>query len=289
MEQSNQPSRSQTVETLLLIIDKQWEEIVLLKERVAELERRLGLNSSNSSKPPSSDGLKKPTRTGSLREKTGKKPGGQTGHKGHTLAQVENPDRVIDHYPKKCMRCGETPDTATSAGYLKRQVIDVPERQPPAVTEHRAHACDCAHCGARTQTEFPEGVTAPVQYGPRIAALAVYLQTCQFIPEDRLAELLHDLYGIDISTATIATMEHRKAEELAPVAEVIGEKVRQAPVKHLDETGYRIGGATHKRTFIVSGKRSLVAACGGHGFSDLLSRLGQTRRSAGGRDWHHRA
>lgn len=252
MEQPNQPLQFQSIDTLLLIIEqqrliieRQQEQIATLTARVVELEGRLALNSSNSSKPPSSDGLKRPLRTGSLRKKTGRKPGGQTGHKGHTLAQTEKPDRVIDHYPEKCRKCGGTiPQTAMSAGYLKRQVIDVPEPQPPAATEHRAHACDCAHCGVRTQAEFPEGVTAPVQYGPRIAALAVYLQTCQFIPEDRLAELLHDLYGIDISTATIAAMEHRKAEELAPVAEAIGEKVRQAPVKHLDETGYRIGGAT---------------------------------------------
>jgi transposase len=251
MEQANQPSQSQLIDTLLLIveqqrliIERQQEQIATLTARVAELEHRLALNSSNSSKPPSSDGLKKPPRTGSLREKTGKKPGGQKGHKGHTLAQAEMPDLVINHYPGKCSNCGEASDTAISAGYQKRQVVDVPKPRPPVVTEHRAHACDCLHCGARTQAEFPEGVTAPVQYGPRIAALAIYLQTYHFIPEDRLAELLKDLYEIDISTATIAAMEHRKAEELAPVAEVIGEKVRQAPVKHLDETGYRIGGLT---------------------------------------------
>jgi transposase len=258
MEPTNQPLQSQAVETLLSIIEKQQtiiaeqaaiiekqrEEIATLTVRAAELERRLGLNSSNSSKPPSSDGLKKPPRTESLREKTGRKSGGQKGHKGHTLAQVEKPDQVINHYPVTCSNCGGAPDAAASASYQKRQVIDVPKPQPLVVIEHRAHACGCPHCGAQTQAAFPEGINAPVQYGPRIAALAIYLQTYHFIPEDRLAELLKDLYEIDISTATIAAMEHRKAEELAPVAETIGEKVKQAPVKHLDETGYRIGGRT---------------------------------------------
>jgi len=205
MEPPKQPLQPQSIETLLLIIEqqraiieRQQEEIAALTARVAELERQLALNSSNSGKPPSSDGLKKPPRTSSLREKSGKKSGGQKGHKGHTLAQVETPDRVVNHYPKTCSNCGGAPNTAASAGYQKRQVIDTPEPRPLFVTEHRAHTCGCS-CGAHTQAAFPDGITAPVQYGPRIAALAVYLQTYHFIPEDRLAELLKDLYGIDIS------------------------------------------------------------------------------------------
>ena len=112
MEHTDRPSQSQTIETLLMVIEeqratieKQRQEIAALSARVAELERRLELNSSNSGKPPSSDGLSKPPRTSSLREKTGKKSGGQKGHKGQTLAQTETPDRVIDHYPEICPDC----------------------------------------------------------------------------------------------------------------------------------------------------------------------------------------
>ena len=244
MEHADQPSQSQAIETLLAIIEAQRKEIAGLLARVSELERRLGLNSSNSSKPPSSDGLSRPPRTGSLREKTGKKSGGQKGHKGQTLAQTANPDRVVEHYPETCPRCGGVPDKTVSLGHRKRQVFDVPEPQPLQVTEHRAHTCGCPDCGAQMQAVFPADVTAPVQYGPRIAALAVYLRDCHFIPEDRLAVLLKDVCGIEISTATIAAMEHRKAEELAPVAEAIAQKVKEAPVKHMDETGYRVGGLT---------------------------------------------
>ena len=240
----NQPSQSQTIETLLSIIEKQREQIAALTARVAELERQLGLNSSNSGKPPSSDGLKRPARTGSLREKSGKKSGGQRGHKGETLRQIETPDTVIDHYPELCPQCGGTPGTAASIFHSKRQVMDLPEPQALTVTEHRAHLCACTNCGAHCQAGFPEGITAPVQYGARITALAVYLRTCHFIPEDRLAELLKDLFGIGISTATIAAMERRKAEELAPVADAIAGQVKQAPVEHMDETGYRISGTT---------------------------------------------
>lgn len=251
MENADRPSQSQTIETLLLVIEEQRavieaqrKEIAALLARVAELERQLGLNSSNSSKPPSSDGLSRPPRTGSLREKTGKKSGGQKGHKGQTLAQTATPDRVVDHYPETCPHCGGIPDKTASLGYRPRQVFDVPEPQPLQVTEHRAHTCGCPDCGAQTQAAFPADVTAPVQYGPRIAALAVYLRDYHFIPEDRLAELLKDVCGIEISTATIAAMESRKAEELAPVAEAIAQKVKEAPVKHMDETGYRVGGLT---------------------------------------------
>jgi transposase len=244
MEQGNQPSQSQTIETLLSIIERQQEQIAALTARVAELERQLGLNSSNSGKPPSSDGLKRPARTSSLREKSGKKSGGQRGHKGETLRQTGTPDAVINHYPVRCPQCGEAPGAAASLSHRKRQVMDLPKPQALTVTEHRAHLCACANCGAHCQADFPEGIAAPVQYGARITALAVYLRNCHFIPEDRLAELLQDLFGIGISTATIAAMEQRKAEELAPVAEAIAGKVKQAPVKHMDETGFRIGGAT---------------------------------------------
>jgi transposase len=86
MEEANQPPQSQTIETLLPIIENLRQENALLKARLAELERRLGLDSSNSSKPPSSDGLKRPPRTGSLREKSGKSSGGQRGHKSERLS-----------------------------------------------------------------------------------------------------------------------------------------------------------------------------------------------------------
>lgn len=242
MEEPNQPPQSQTVETLLQIIENLRQENALLRARLAELERRLGLDSSNSSKPPSSDGLKKPSRTGSLREKSGKNSGGQRGHKGETLRQTSAPDRVIDHYPTGCEQCGGT--GGASLSHQKRQVVDLPEPQGLTVTEHRAHTCGCTNCGAHIQAGFPDDVAAPVQYGPRLTAQIVYLRNCQFIPEDRLAELLKDLYGIDISTATIAAMEQRKAEELAPVAQAIAGRVKQAPVKHMDETGYRVSGTT---------------------------------------------
>jgi transposase len=215
-----------------------------LKARVAELERRLGFNSSNSGKPPSSDGLKKPPRTQSLREPSGKKSGGQKGHRGETLRQVENPDVIINHYPEGCANCAlkMTPEMGTT-GYQSRQVFDVPEPKV-VVTEHRAHSCVCPNCQTVTSAPFPEGVTAPAQYGARICAFVVYLLNYHFLPEDRLAELLSDLFGLKMVPATIARMSAACAQRFRGFADTVCEHIAAARVKHLDETGFRIGGRT---------------------------------------------
>jgi len=217
------------------------ETIVKLTARIAELERRLGLNSENSGKPPSSDGLKKPPRTRSVRDPSGKKPGGQPGHKGETLRQVAEPTVTIDHYPDRCEQCDSalTQDTATT--YSARQVFDLPEPQPLVVTEHRAHTCLCEQCGATTRAAFPEGVTAPVQYGARIAAFIVYLLQYQFIPEDRLVELMADLFGVKLAAATIARMSTLCAQRFQGFVSAVCQAVKTAAVKNLDETGFRIG------------------------------------------------
>src|SRR5262249_17340634 len=144
------------VELLLAQGALQNEQIVALKgelaaanARVAELERRLGLNSSNSGKPPSSDGLKKPSRTPSLRERSGKKTGGQKGHPGETLRRVENPDVIVDHYPEGCANCALKMTPEMDTGYQSRQVFDVPEPKV-VVTEHRATAA-CARIVKRSR------------------------------------------------------------------------------------------------------------------------------------------
>src|SRR3977135_1972018 len=130
-------------EELIALIAAQRAELAALKAQIAELERRLGLNSSNSGKPPSSDGLKKPARVARLSERRGKKPGGQKGHKGETLRQVVDPDDVVHHYPPGCSMCGLGLDPKTSVGHSARQVFDLPQQQPLVVTEHRAHDCQC--------------------------------------------------------------------------------------------------------------------------------------------------
>jgi transposase len=214
-------------------------------ERIKELERRLGLNSDNSNKPPSSDGYGKKPKQTNLREKTDKKSGGQEGHAGNNLEQVDKPNRIIDHCPSVCGECGGALGIEQSTGHRRRQVFDIPKPQPIEVTEHRAHRCQCPNCGTKTDASFPGDVTAPTQYGANIAAVVVYLQQWHLVPEDRLAELIRDVFGLNLTSATIAAMSQRKAEQWSDLADYIGELVKKAPVKHMDETGLRVCAALH--------------------------------------------
>ena len=218
-------------------------EIAALRAEVADLRRQLGRDSSNSSQPPSSDGLrKKPRIGGSLRGRSGKTSGGQTGHKGGTLRQVADPDCVVGHAACACGHCGLPLEAGSAIGVEKRQVFDLPERLL-RVTEHQASIYRCAHCRGVTKAAFPEGVVSPVQYGERIKAAAIYLNVQQLIPEDRTAQALSDLFGAPlICPASLVAWVAKKGRELRRVYETIGALVAEAKVRHLDETGFRIAG-----------------------------------------------
>jgi len=217
--------------------------IAALEAEVADLRRQLGRDSSNSSRPPSSDGFKKkPRLPGSLRGRSGKASGGQTGHKGGTLRQVADPDWVVRHEACACGHCGRSLDPRSATGIEKRQVFDLAER-PLMVTEHQASIYRCGHCRSETKAVFPDGVVSPVQYGERVKAAAVYLNIQQLIPEDRTAQALSDLFGAPlICPASIVAWVGKKAHELQQVYAFIGERVAAAKVRHLDETGFRIAG-----------------------------------------------
>ena len=214
-----------------------------LMQRIEALERQLGLNSKNSGKPPSSDGLKKPARVWSLRGKSDKPSGGQPGHKGETLRQVEQPDFIEKHHAKTCAHCRARLTAAMVTGVVKRQVFDIP-KPVLEVTEHQAEIYTCAHCKGVTQAVFPEGVISSAQYGPRVQATAVYLSFSQLLPEDRVAETMSDLFGVRLCPATVSAMGAKRASDLKPLADILAARVAADHVKHLDETGFRIGGRT---------------------------------------------
>jgi transposase len=244
MNPVSESQREPTREELIGLVAALTAENAALQARIAELERRLGLNSTNSGKPPSSDGLKKPPRVRSLREPSDKPPGGQHGHKGETLRQVAEPDSIVEHFPSSCTACGAAVTPAMSIGHSARQVFDLPDPRPLAVTEHRAHDCVCERCGVHSRAAFPDGVNAPVQYGPRIAAFVIYLLHYQLLPEDRLAELMADLFGVKLAAATIARMSRTGAARLRDFVAAVRDLVAGAAVKHMDETGFRIGAMT---------------------------------------------
>ncbi len=224
-------------------------EIAVLKQENAELRRRLELDSSNSSKPPSSDGPAKQPRTKkprnkSLRGKSDKNSGGQKGHKGNTLRQSETPDKVEHHKVCVCRHCQAKLDASNVINVERRQVFDIPKPQLD-VTEHRADISTCPACGKTTKAAFPEGVNAPAQYGPRIKAAAVYFNVQQLIPEDRSADIMTDLFGAPtLCPASITAWVDNKAKDFEPVVEAIKQQLKGCPVRHLDETGFRIGGKT---------------------------------------------
>ncbi|OGV35495.1 MAG: hypothetical protein A3E88_05165 [Legionellales bacterium RIFCSPHIGHO2_12_FULL_35_11] len=211
--------------------------------KIADLEKRLNKNSSNSSKPPSSDGLGKPPRTTSLRENGKHKSGGQKGHKGETLKQIETPDIIKKHILMTCPDCQHSLVQSPLLGMIKRQVFDIP---PPKieVTEHQAEVRYCTCCNKTAMAVFPSGVRAPVQYGEVIRSWGVYYQYQHFIPEDRLQQLFSDLYGIQLATATLTSYNQIAFDALAPFEESILSLVKEANVKNLDETGFRVDGKT---------------------------------------------
>ena len=225
------------------VISEKDRRIAELEAELAELRRRLGLNSTNSSKPPSSDGLKKKQRLArSLRGRSGKKSGGQEGHKGDTLRPVAKPDFVVSHEACACQHCQTPFGPQAAIGLEKRQVFDLPERLL-LVTEHQATVYRCEQCRGETKGTFPAGVASATQYGERIKAAAIYLNIQQLVPEDRTAQALSDLFGApSLCPASVVAWVGRKDEALKPVYESIGERVAEAKVRHLDETGYRVAG-----------------------------------------------
>jgi transposase len=169
-----------------------------LREQAAELAARVGQNSANSSKPPSPDGLGKPAPR-SLREKTGRKPGRPKGQPGATMQVADHPDRVVRHEPSCCAGCDRGLGGAGEAGVIRRQVTEIPLVKAK-VTEHQMIGRLCI-CGTVTWGRAPEGVTAPVQYGPRMAALGVYLWHGQFLEQEAAhrgrQRLVHVFTGVE--------------------------------------------------------------------------------------------
>lgn len=213
-----------------------------LETEVHELKNRLSKDSSNSSKPPSSDGLKRKPK--SLRKKSNKKPGGQQGRIGKGLAQVSNPDVIVTHTPSSCTGCGLDLRNVNGATAEQRQVFDIP--QPKInVTEHRVEEKKCPCCGERTRATFPENIKGPTQYGDRVRALIAYFSHQHFIPVDRVCEIFEDIFGVAISPGTCANVDEQLFENLKAFETGLKTYLLAAHVLHFDETGMRCEKKLH--------------------------------------------
>lgn len=225
-----------TAEQLLYLADTEPRRLVPI---VLDLQSRLTLNSTNSSKPPSSDGLHKPAPK-SLRQPTGRKPGGQQGHPGSTLRPVDKPDQIIPIPLDICPRgCGTSLKKRPVSAYVTRQVFDLPP-QKLFVTEHRAETKRCPACDALVTAPFPSHVSAPVQYGTRFLALLVYLRDQQFIASDRLSQLCADIFGQGVSEQIIQNAETTAYQNLQGFETQVMTLLPSAKILHADETGLRV-------------------------------------------------
>lgn len=237
-----------------------------LTVRVAELERRLGRNSGNSSLPPSSDTFDRPEKK--TAPKSGRKRGRQPGSSGSGLSMVADPDVVEEHLPASCTGCGSGLGPGDSVGFERRQVRDIP-LSSVTVTEHRAHRCRCA-CGTVTAEPMPGEVAgSPSSYGPNLRALAVYLLVFQHIPVERTAILLGDVTGAEVSTGWVASLLPEAAGLVADSLNLIRALLTMGHVLHADETTTRIGSV----------RRWLHVAC-----TDFLTLLHLAPRSRKGAD-----
>lgn len=226
---------------LRALVAEQAELIEQLRQRVAELEARLAKDSHNSSKPPSSDPPFRKPPPRSQRKASGRKPGGQKGHQGATRALVDEPDHVVVMALEGACTCGCC-QSQIDVELLpeRRQVVELVIGRE--VTEYRVVAGTCA-CGRVHRSDFPEGISAPVQYGPGVSAFAVYMTQYQLLPFERSAAVLAELAGITISPGSLyRAVESAAARLQAPVA-AIREALVGAPLAHADETGVRVGGA----------------------------------------------
>lgn len=222
------------------IIDKQNTMIKFLEDRIEILENNQKKDSSNSSKPPSSD-IGKPRRTQSLRTASGKKPGGQQGHTGETLSFSASPDEVVVHTLKQCSCCGKSLCSTQSLDYERRQVYDIPPIKM-LVTEHRGEIKNCPHCQTVTRALFPATITQPVQYGSNVQQLAVYFTQYQLLPYGRTSEIFKDLFGHGLSSSFLVNNNRRCADKLQPFITDLKAQLLKQPVLHADETGYYFEG-----------------------------------------------
>ncbi len=232
------------VEDLYSTIDFLTDQLQQMSRRVHLLEDQAAKNSNNSSKPPSSDGFKRQRKTKSLRKKSGKKPGGQSGHEGFNLKMIDNPDEVIVHPLERCQYCRQSLKDVSVFNYDNRQVFDLPVMKLFTV-EHRVEIKECPCCHKINSAAFPEGITHKTQYGTVIKSLAAYLKNYQLLPYNRIAGLFEDLFGHRISVGAIVNFSRKCYHYLETFEKALKERLINSKLLNLDESGMSVLGLRH--------------------------------------------
>lgn len=255
------------VEILVTMNQALQERVRVLEDKAQRLEDQLSKDSHNSGKPPTSDGLKKPLPHG-LRDKSGKKSGGQFGHVGHRLEPVSNPDYIEIHSVTECSRCQAVLEKVAVRGYKKRQVFDIPKVKLE-VTEHQAEIKTCPECGAVNQAEFPVNVRQKTQYGSGVRAQAAYFHNYHFIPLKRTTEILEDLYQQPVTQGVVVAAVAEIARQVEPINQKVKSYLTQTEeAVCFDESGARVGGklkwlhssSTNRASFYkIHAKRGSIA------------------------------
>ncbi len=216
------------VKSFRLELQLKDQEIYKLKLRIKELEDQLAKNSSNSNKPPSSDGLRKPNPK-SQRKSSGLKTGGQVGHPGSTLEQVVSPDFIETHKVCLCEKCGHSLEDVKFTSYEQRQEFELPPIKIQ-VTEHRSEIKICPECGFVNKAKFPENITQPVQYGAQIKSMVTYFSQGQLLPYERTQEIFRDLYALPLSEGTLVNTNLSCYKELEDYEVRIKELIRLSDI-----------------------------------------------------------
>lgn len=251
-------------------LDRLEQENTVLREKLAKYENPK--NSRNSSLPPSKD-QNRPPRTKSLREQTGKKPGGQPGHEGNTLKMTSTPDKILKHIPEYCSCCGNDLSDLPCEVIGKRQVVDIPPVQPE-YTEHRIYQKIC-RCGQITKSDFPPGVNTPVSYGSNVEGLIGYFHCRQYIPFDRMREIFHDLFTLPLSEGGLHHILNRLATKALPAYELIRTKIAKSKVVGTDETGVKINGKNYWYWTWQNDNLTFIAASENRGFKTIRENFSQ--------------
>jgi transposase len=232
------PEYQKTLDTLQVEIFRLSKENEELRKENKRLRDILNKNSSNSSKPPSSD-INKP-KPQSLREKSGKLPGGQNGHCGYTLNQMPNPTNTILHRAERCS-CGCSLEEVTPKFIKRRQVFDIPILKVE-VTEYQIEVKSCPVCGKEVESSFPEIVQAPVQYGSNITALASYLMNYQLIPFNRTSVFFRDIFAVPVSEGWLGDTRKRFSLAIEDSVGKVKNMLKKSNVVNFDETGISHNG-----------------------------------------------